>query len=755
MEKEGKNKNKNTKKPLRLSSAGRLQLRKNLGPDQVKRSSSGNKSKTIQIVFKKKNVANKEQKFFPKKPFNKFSKPKSLKNKNERLVIPTAPVLTKNDLNKKSEPKKYESKKSNIKKPKIKTLSPDDEKGGKLNISKVLEQEEQEYDKLPSLARIKRAREREKIKALNQEDIKISREVIIPEIITVQELANRMAERVADVVKELMKMGVMATATQSVDPDTAEIIVNELGHKAKRVSEVDILKDIEDVQDKKEDMKERPPVVTIMGHVDHGKTSILDFIRKTDLASREAGGITQHIGAYQITTNKDKKITFIDTPGHEAFSNMRSRGAKTTDIVVLTIAADDGIKPQTIEAIAHAKAAKVPIIIAINKIDKVGSDPNKIRNELLSHDIVVEKLSGDVQDVEISALKGKNIDKLEEAILLQSELLNLKANPNRPARGVVIESRLEKGMGPVATILIQKGTLKIGDVFISGSEWGKVRAILNDIGKNIDIAVPGSPIEILGLDGNPNAGDDFIVVDSDSKAREIAEYRIRKNKQSLVSAKSNVENMFEKIAAGQASKLPVIIKGDVQGSVEAIDSSIRKLSTKEVVADVVFKGVGAITESDVSLANSSKGFIVGFNVRAIPQARDTAKRDGVDIRYYSIIYNLIDDMKKLMGGLLAPNLKEEITGNVEVREIFKISKIGNVAGCYVKEGFIKRDSKIRLLRDNIVVHEGNIDSLKRFKDEVKDVQQGYECGVTLQDYNDIQKGDIIETYAIQKEARQL
>ena len=755
MEKEGKNKNKNTKKPLRLSSAGRLQLRKNLGPDQVKRNSSGKQSKTIQIVFKKKNLANKEQKFFPKKPFNKFSKPKSFKNKSDRLVIPSAPVLTKNDLNKKNDPKKYESKKSTIKKPKIKTLSPDDEKGGKLNISKVLEQEEQEYDKLPSLAKIKRAREREKIKALNQDDTKISREVIIPEIITVQELANRMAERVADVVKELMKMGVMATATQSVDPDTAEIIVNELGHKSKRVSEVDILKDIEDVQDKKEDMKERPPVVTIMGHVDHGKTSILDFIRKTDLASREAGGITQHIGAYQITTKKDKKITFIDTPGHEAFSNMRSRGAKTTDIVVLTIAADDGIKPQTIEAIAHAKAAKVPIIIAINKIDKVGSDPNKIRNELLSHDIVVEKLSGDVQDVEVSALKGKNIDKLEEAILLQSELLNLKANPNRPARGVVIESRLEKGMGPVATILIQKGTLKIGDVFVSGSVWGKVRAILNDIGKNIDIALPGSPIEILGLDGNPNAGDDFVVVGSDSKAREIAEYRIRKNKQNLVTAKSNVENMFEKIAAGQASKLPVIIKGDVQGSVEAIDSSIKKLSTKEVIAEVVFKGVGAITESDVSLANSSKGFIVGFNVRAIPQARDIAKRDGVDIRYYSIIYNLIDDMKKLMGGLLSPNLKEEITGNVEVREIFKISKIGNVAGCYVKEGFIKRDSKIRLIRDNIVVHEGGIDSLKRFKDEVKDVQQGYECGITLQDYNDIQKGDIIETFIIQKEARQL
>ena len=564
-----------------------------------------------------------------------------------------------------------------------------------------------------------------------------------------------MAEKTADVVKELMKLGIMVTANQSIEGDTAELVATELGHKSNRVSDIDVLKDIEDIEDPEDELQSRPPVVTIMGHVDHGKTSILDSIRKSDVASKEAGGITQHIGAYQITTEKDKKITFIDTPGHEAFTNIRARGAKTTDIVVLVIAADDGIKPQTQEAISHAKAAKVPIIIAINKIDTPGANPEKVRTELLSYEIVVEKLSGEVQDVEVSATKNMNIDKLQEAILLQAEILNLKANPNRKSRGVVLESRLEKGRGPVATILIQKGTLKIGDVFVSGSEWGKIRALRNDKGEKEETALPGSPIEILGLNDNPQAGDDFIVVNSEFTAREIAKYRLSEKKKNLTINKSNVENMFEKIAAGEISKLPVIVKADVQGSADAIDSSLEKLSTNEVKTDVIFKGVGAITESDVALANSSKGFIIGFNVRAIPQARDMAKREGVDLKYYSVIYELIDDVKKLMGGLLSPNISEKITGNVEIREVFKISKIGNVAGCFVKEGFIKRDSKIRILRDNVVVHEGKIDSLKRFKDEVKDVQQGYECGVTIEEYNDIKKGDIIETFSIQKEAREL
>ena len=748
-------KNKKNKKPLRLSNEGRLQLRKNLGPDQVKRP-SGKKSKTIQIIFKKKSPKKHEGGFkrkpiFEKQQVNKFDKSKSFDKSSKTSLFP---ILTKGDINKKIDAKKFDSKKTSQKKPR-KTLSPEDKKINKIDINKFLAQEEQEFDKLPSQAKLKRAREKEKLKSQLLENNRISREVIIPELITVQELANRMAEKVADVVKELMKVEVMVTATQTIDGDTAEIVVSELGHKAKRVSDIDILKDIEDTQDAEDQLALKPPVVTVMGHVDHGKTSILDSMRKSEVVSKEAGGITQHIGAYQIITKKNKKITFIDTPGHEAFTNMRSRGAKTTDIVVLVVAADDGVKPQTIEAISHAKAAKVPIIVAINKIDKQGSDPDKIRNDLLSHEIVVEKLSGDVQDVEVSATENKNLDKLQDAILLQAEILNLKSNPNRKARGVVLESRLEKGRGPIATILIQKGTLKIGDVFVSGSEWGKIRALRNDSGENVDFSLPGDPIEILGLNNNPLAGDDFIVVDSDSVAREIAKYRSSKNKNNLSMNKSNVENMFDQIATGEVSKLPIIIKTDVQGSADAIDSSLKKLSTNEVETDVIFKGVGAITESDVALASSSKGFIIGFNVRAIPQARDTAKVKGVDIRYYSIIYELIDDMKKLMGGLLTPNIKEQITGNVEIREVFKISKVGNVAGCFVKQGFITRGSLIRILRDNVVIHTGKVDSLKRFKDEVKDVQEGYECGVTFSEYSDIKNGDIIESYLIQEEAREL
>ncbi len=751
-------KNKKNKRPLKLSSEGRLQLRKNLGPDQVKRQSSSKKSKTIQIVFKKRTSSKTDSGFSKRQVFTKRPEKRQESNqsntKGKKLnKLFTTPILTKSDVHKKIDAKKFDNKKTTTKKIK-RTLNPDD-KGGKFDVNKILQQEEQEYDKLPSLAKIKRAREREKLKTQTLDKTKVSREVTIPEIITVQELANRMAEKTADVVKELMKLGIMATANQSIEGDTAELVATELGHRSNRVSDIDILKDIEDIEDPEDQLQNRPPVVTIMGHVDHGKTSILDAIRKSDVASKEAGGITQHIGAYQITTEKNQKITFIDTPGHEAFTNIRARGAKTTDIVVLVIAADDGIKPQTQEAISHAKAAKVPIIIAINKIDTQGANPDKVRNELLSYEIVVEKLSGEVQDVEVSATKNMNIDKLQEAILLQAEILNLKANPNRKSRGVVLESRLEKGRGPVATILIQKGTLQIGDVFVSGSEWGKIRALTNDKGDKEETALPGSPIEILGLNDNPQAGDDFIVVNSEVTAREIAKYRLSKKKKNLTINKSNVENMFEQIAAGEISKLPVIVKADVQGSADAIDSSLKKLSTNEVKTDVIFKGVGAITESDVALANSSKGFIIGFNVRAIPQARDMAKREGVDLKYYSVIYELIDDVKKLMGGLLSPNISEKITGNVEIREVFKISKIGNVAGCFVKEGFIKRDSKIRILRDNVVIHEGKIDSLKRFKDEVKDVQQGYECGVTIEEFNDIKKGDVIETFSILEEAREL
>ena len=619
-----------------------------------------------------------------------------------------------------------------------------------------MEQEEQEFDKFPSLAKLKRAREKEKLKAQDENtDNKIGREVTIPEVINVQDLANRMAEKTADVVKTLMKMGVMANATQALDAETAGIVATELGHKIKIVNDDDILKGIEDFDDSEELLKSRAPVVTIMGHVDHGKTSVLDAFRSSNVVSGESGGITQHIGAYQVKNN-NKEITFIDTPGHEAFSNMRARGSLTTDIIVLVVAADDGIKPQTIESIVHAKAAKVPIIVAINKMDLSTADPDKVRNQLLSHEIIVEKLQGDVLDVEISAIKKTNLDKLEEAIHLQSDLLNLKANPNRSARGTILESKLEKGRGSVATVLIQKGTLKIGDIFVSGSEWGRVKAIIDDKGENIKNALPSMPIEVLGFDSNPLAGDDFIVVENENVARKIAEFRFNK-KQILKNkvVKTNVEEMFEQISAGEAVSLPVIIKADVQGSAEAIENSIIKLSTEEVKTSVIHKSVGAITESDVALANSSKGFIVGFNVRAIPKARDMAKRDGIDIKYYSIIYELIEDIKNLLSGLLKPELKENITGNVEIREVFSISKIGNIAGCFVKEGIISRNSQVRILRDNVVVHTGKIQSLKRFKEEVKEVKTGYECGVMIENYSDIKANDIIETFEIIKKDRKI
>ena len=743
-------KNDSIKKPLKLSSSGRMQIRKNLGPTNSANKEQGNK-KTIQIVFRQKNNQQKSSStsqsnfrgsssFRSPSPSN-FNQPTNLNFKTN-----------KNFNNKNKKP-------SDLKKnqPKRSTLKPLSEDSGKINVSKILEQEQQEFDKFPSLAKLKRAREKEKLKTNEDNfDEKInSKEIIIPEIITVQELANRMAEKTAAVVKALMKMGVMAKATDSLEADTAELIATDFGHRVKLVNDDDVLKELEDKDDSDADLKSRPPVVTIMGHVDHGKTSILDAFRNTNVVSGEAGGITQHIGAYQIEHN-DKKITFIDTPGHAAFSNMRARGSKTTDIIILVVAADDGLKPQTKESISHAKAANVPIIVAINKMDLPAADADKVRNELLSEEIIVEKLSGEVLDVEISALKKTNLDKLTEVILLQADLLNLKANPNKSARGVIIESKLDKGRGPVATVLVQKGTLKIGDIFVSGSEWGKVKALVDDRGQSQKEATPSLPVEVLGFDRNPLAGDDFIVVDSENSARKIADFRSSKklHKKNTV-VKTNVEEMFDNISTGKASTLPVIIKADVQGSAEAIESSLIKLSTEEVKTSIVFKGVGAITESDVALANSTKGFIVGFNVRAIPQARNSAKRDGVDIKYYSIIYELIDDIKNLLGGLLKPDIKENIKGNVEIREVFSISKIGNIAGCFVKDGIISRSSKIRILRDNVVIFTGSISSLKRFKEEVKEVKNGYECGIMIEDYSDIKVNDIIEAYEVVETARKL
>ncbi len=730
----------NKKKPLKLSTSGRLQIRKNLGPKGDKSRADGNK-KTIQIVFKNKNNQQKSSSTTQ----SNFRGSSSLRAPRTQLnqTVPNFSTNTKSKNFENKNKKNLEAKKNQ---PKKSTLKPLDDDFNKFDAKKILEQEEQEFDKFPSLAKIKRAREKEKLKSTELDDTKISREVSIPDIITVQDLANRLAEKTADVVKTLMKLGVMANATKSIEADTAQLVAEELGHKVTVVKDDDVLSEIEDEIDEEKFLKTRPPVVTIMGHVDHGKTSLLDAFRKTNVVSSEAGGITQHIGAYQ-TNNNNKIITFIDTPGHAAFSNMRARGAKTTDIIILVVAADDGIKPQTIESIAHAKSAKVPIIVAINKIDLDNTDPDKVRNELLLHEIIVEKLSGDVLDIEVSALKGTNLDKLEEAILLQADLLDLKANPSRSARGVIIESKLEKGRGSVATVLVQKGTLKVSDIFISGAEWGKVKALINDKGKNIKEADPSTPVEVLGFDSNPMAGDDFIVVDSESIARKIAEYRSSKIQiQKNTVSKTNVEEMFAQINKGEVTNLPVVIKTDVQGSAEAIENSITKLSTDEVKVDVVFKGVGAITESDVTLAGSSKGFIIGFNVRALPHARDIAKRDGVDIRYFSIIYELIDDVKNLLSGLLKPDISENITGNVEIREIFSISKIGNIAGCMVKDGFISRRSQIRVLRDNIVIHEGKISSLKRFKEEVSEVKTGFECGVMLDNFSDIKVGDIIETF---------
>lgn len=610
-----------------------------------------------------------------------------------------------------------------------------------------------------SVASARRAREKEKRQMLAQDQQKIVRDVVVPEVITVSELANRMAERGGDVIKTLMKLGVMATITQTIDADTAELVATEFGHRVKRVSEADVETSIQHVDENPEDLSPRAPVVTIMGHVDHGKTSLLDAIREANVVAKEAGGITQHIGAYQVEIPRGK-ITFIDTPGHAAFTEMRARGANVTDIVVLVVAADDGIMPQTIEAITHAKAANVPMIVAINKCDLPSADPNRVRTELLQHDVQVEEMGGQTLSVEVSAKKRMNLEKLLEAILLQSEILDLKANPDRSGKGVVIEAQIEKGRGSVATILVQQGTIKVGDIFVTGMEWGRVRALINDHGNNLDSAGPAQPVEVLGLNGVPLAGDDFIVVESEAKAREISDFRLRKKRASLSVAsatKSSLEEMFTTIREGSAKELPVLIKGDVQGSVEAIRGSLEKLvgDNTEVKVKVLDATVGAVSESDVTLAKASKAFIIGFNVRANPQAREMAKRDGVEIRYYSIIYNILDDVKQMLSGLLAPEIREKFLGYAQILQVFNISRVGKVAGCKVTEGIVKRGAKVRLLRDSVVIHEGMLKTLKRMKDEVKEVREGYECGMAFESYDDIRDGDQIECFEIEEVARQL
>ncbi len=627
-------------------------------------------------------------------------------------------------------------------------------RGGKLTITDALSDRD---PRTRSLAAVKRAREKEKRAMEGEERQKIVREVVVPEMISVQELANRMAERGVDVIKSLMNMGVMATINESIDADTAELVVSEFGHTLKRVSEADVEVGVVGDVDDEADLSPRAPVVTVMGHVDHGKTSLLDALRATDVAAGEAGGITQHIGAYQVHLESGNAITFLDTPGHEAFSAMRARGAEATDIVVLVVAADDGIMPQTVEAIRHAKAAEVPIIVAINKMDKPDANPDRVRQELLNHEILLESVGGDVLSVEVSAKERSNLDKLEEAILLQSEVLELQANPDRSAEGIVVEAKIDQGRGPVATIIVQRGTLRVGDIFVTGQEWGRVRALVDDHGHKIKEAGPAMPVEVLGLNGAPEAGDDFAVVDSEAKAREVSEFRTRRSRAQSVSASAHgsLEELFSEIKQGKASEFPVVVKADVQGSLEAILGSLGKMSTDEVAIRVLHGAVGGINESDVTLAQASKAMIIGFNVRANAQARDLARQEKTEIRYYSVIYDVTDDMKDVLSGMLEPTRQESFIGNATVKEVFGVSKVGKVAGCLVTDGVVKRGAGVRLLRDDVVVHEGTLGTLKRFKDDVNEVRAGTECGMSFENYQDIQPGDVIEAFEVEIVARTL
>jgi len=609
-----------------------------------------------------------------------------------------------------------------------------------------------------SLASMRRRQEKAKRGQQQVVREKISREVVLPEAITIQELANRMAERAVDVIKLLMKQGQMLKINDVIDADTAELIAEEMGHTVKRVSEADVEEGLFTQEDEASAMKPRPPVVTIMGHVDHGKTSLLDAIRKSKVVTGEAGGITQHIGAYQVDQD-GQKITFIDTPGHAAFSQMRARGAKSTDIVILVVAADDGVMPQTKEAIAHAKAADAPIIVAINKIDKQGADPNRVRTELLSEELVTESMGGDVIDVEVSAKTGQGLDKLLEMILLQSEVLELQANPDRTAEGIVIEAQLDRGRGPVATVLVQKGTLKPGDILVAGAEWGRVRAMLDENGNQVKEAGPAKPVEVLGFQGTPEAGDMVAVVENEARAREITDYRQRqiREKASVVASgtRGSLEQMMNRLQETGRKEFPLVLKADVQGSAEAIAQALNELGNEEVGARILLSGVGGITESDVTLASASKAPIIGFNVRANKQARESAAKEGIEIRYYNVIYDLVDDIKAALSGMLSPERRETFLGNAEIKEIFHISKVGKVAGCLVTEGVVERGANVRLIRDDVVIHEGELGTLKRFKDEVKSVESGQECGMNFVKYQDMRPGDIIECFRVEQIARTL
>ncbi len=631
----------------------------------------------------------------------------------------------------------------------------DDRRRGKLTVSNALD----DTERARSLASIRRRRERERARIHESGPReKISRDVTIPETISIQELANRMAERAVDVIKLLMKQGQLVKVTDVIDADIAQLIAEDMGHTVHRVAEADVIEGLFAAPAEESELEPRSPVVTIMGHVDHGKTSLLDAIRHANVVAGEAGGITQHIGAYQIDYN-GQKITFIDTPGHAAFTAMRSRGASVTDIVVLVVAADDGVMPQTIEAINHAKAAKGPIIVAINKIDKPDADPQRVRTELLQYEVFVESMGGDVLDVEVSAVKGTNLEKLLETIQLQAEVLELKASSTRAAEGAVIEAKLDKGRGPVATILVQSGTLHIGDIVVAGAAWGRVRALVNERDQQLKEAGPSTPVEVLGFQDAPEAGDRLAVVESEARAREVADYRMRQKREKALArttaARGSLEQMMSQLQTAGQKIFPLVIKGDVQGSVEAIAQSLEALGTSEVAVRILHSGVGGITESDVTLATSSQAAIIGFNVRANKQAREEAERDGTEIRYYNIIYNLVDDVKAAMSGMLSPERRETMLGNAEILEIFNISKVGKIAGCRVTDGTVERGAGVRLIRDNVVVHEGKLSTLKRFKDEVREVPSGQECGMAFEKYEDMRVGDIIECYRVEEIARSL
>ncbi len=638
--------------------------------------------------------------------------------------------------------------------PAAKKIGDDNRRRGKLTVTRALSGDD---ERTRSVAAYRRHLQRVKGAPSAPAGPAGPREVTIPETITVAELANRMARRSVDIIKVLMKNGHMATANDTIDADTAELVAAEYGHTVKRVAESDVLEGLKGGDDEAGHMVPRPPVVTVMGHVDHGKTSLLDALRKTDVVSGEAGGITQHIGAYQVQLKGGQKITFLDTPGHAAFTAMRGRGAKVTDLVILVVAADDGVMPQTVEAIAHAKAAGVPMIVAVNKVDKGDSDPMRVKTELLQHEIQVEELGGETLAIDVSATKNINLDKLEEAILLQAEVLDLKANPDRTAEGAVIEAKLDRGRGPVATVLVQRGTLHVGDIVVAGSEWGRVRLLQNDRGETIQSAGPAMPVEVLGLSGAPDAGDEMVVVENEARAREVTEYRSRKRREArqASSSRQTLDQLLKTRDSGEKRLLPLVIKSDVQGSSEAIQGALNKLGTDEVAVQILQAGVGGITESDIILAHASGAAVFGFNVRADKLARERAKRDGVDIRYYNIIYNVVDDIKAVLSGMLAPEVREKFLGNAEILEVFDISKVGKVAGCRVTDGVVRRGAKVRLIRDNVVVHEGELSTLKRFKDEVREVQTGQECGMAFANYQDMRKGDVIECFEVETIQRAL